>query len=772
MFMLRKYRVIKFVLILFAVLSSPVNASDFVFSENHSSYQIPSLILGDTSDKLLIPAPHKHGFSQVSLDTFSLNKPLQLINAASLNPSVAKKSEATTIVLELSSDVAGVKGVNLTSEIELIGKAADLIILSRGSNISCTGCSFKGFSRITISTGLYYSPASLGDPMVIDESNLSLYLDMAYENMTNGDPNSVFTLLTQSGSINIQDLHAEGVVFLDLIAENVYLRGALRTNLKGTSTSDGEFSISPYGDKEISSGSIQVHGGKTYFNYFNSSIYKKDTSVYSQINSSAKVEAGSFAAHNHSANGGIYLGTGSISTLGDYSLLNIYQGNNIVSDGEVKFNTLGDVEIYASRIKVETELAISANALKIGDDSVIGSEGIGKINLSLASVFWNYGSLVGNSLLLSAQDVENEGVLSFDDNLYINSAENVINAFGGVIHGSQVLVEASRSVINGFYYPFRLNLPKYPLMYRAMSQPEVKPHETGFFYNSLDGRFPKVTTYPASSLAATILGENVELKAPNIININPYYLLNNTYLADTEGALDPILSDQVVISANNNLTIRSQDVVNVSSIIESVGGELAIIANSIANERYRMRVDTYPGNALPDNFCDQFNGCITQSNTENVVADNLVQYAQYYSPAGRLYSGERALFVANTRMLNALSYVEIYGDLDMKVNDFLQLGYAYNNVVNIDIITRYKKRVCKAKVFGKCIKRKTVRWQTEEPHQENFVIGQIPTLFSVAGFVSGIGEGDLVSYTEDYINTYSPSESGVNTGRGYIIRGD
>jgi hypothetical protein len=113
-------------------------------------------------------------------------------------------------------------------------------------------------------------------------------------------------------------------------------------------------------------------------------------------------------------------------------------------------------------------------------------------------------------------------------------------------------------------------------------------------------------------------------------------------------------------------------------------------------------------------------------------------------------------------MLNALSFIEVFGDLDMNVNNFVQLGYAYNNVININIVTHYKKRVCKNRFAGRCTNRTDVRWTTEEPHQENFVIGQIPVIFSVAGFVSGIGEGSLVVSTEDYLSTYTPPPSDPN----------
>mgnify|MGYP000114213400 CR=1 FL=1 len=742
-----------------------VHASVIDVSGNHPSGSIPIIITGEESDKLLVPAPNQYGFSQISLNKLHLDKPLKLINAVSLNPLLVGKAEPTTIVLELSSTASSTEIMKFSSGVQLVGKPADLIIVSRGLEIDCTSCSFDGFPRITMSTGIYGSEEifdSLDSETVKEEDlEFTLWLHHSPDLLSK---TSTFLINTREGKLNINGLSAPGTVFFDLLASELVMSGDISTNLNGKVDSSIGVVIDPLGDKRIASGIVQIHAGSTRFDYFNAAITEYDTSVPASISSVANISTGSIQFHNHNTNGSILFDNSTVSTLADYSMLNLYQGKSIVSDGVIRLEAGNNITAINSTLKFDIALDVTSGSMSVDKDSTIGADYKGDINLSIAEGFLNLGIFEGKSLNLVAGRIENEGDLLFEKDFFIESKTDIDNRFGGLMAGSQVLLKATNMIANGSYYPYRFGCPPFQYCATSSSIKDVKPYEAGFLYSSIMDHLPiGAQSYSVPTLQATILGDNVELSSFMVANVNPYYELNNEYIADMEGALDPILSDQVVISANNNLTIQASNIVNVSSIIESVDGELAILGNYIENQRYQVRVDTFPGNDLPENFCEEFQGCAVQSNTVNVITDNLVQYAQYYSPAGRLYSGRRALFVAESRMLNELSYVEVHGDLDAELNNFLQLGYAYHNVVNINAVTTHSKRVCRNKVFGKCISRRTVTWQTEEPHQEGFLIGEIPTLFSVEGYVTGIGEGELKSVTESYLNTL-PDGGAENSG--------
>jgi len=640
---------------------------------------------------------------------------LKILNSAALNSNLMTTGEASQIVLDFSGISSNVL---LDGEIVVVGKPADLIILFGNKHLLCSGCKFSGTSRVVM---LSASESSAGYASGL-----------------------IATALTGSGSLAVDSggLSAPGVTFLDLVAKNIRLDGDVSLNPK-VNVANNKMTIDASGDKSAASGFLRMYLGDFTYQYPEGTFTLPVPNTVSRFyqGQASTIHAGGVSVISRAARGS-FISHGAISTVADMTMAGFYQGQVVVPDQSIKFNTVTDVELNGT-LQATGEAVIGSG----GDIIVLGGapnqHAVNATDVRMAAEgrVANYASLMGKNVHVSAGEVLNEGDIDASNNIYISAKSGVYNQFGGFLKASKNI---DINVPEGFMVNGALRPYKHGKLARVCSPGEQCKVSLGFSSTYTDLGDDPAGTFPlhVTNLAATLLGENIDINAKRFQNVNPYYVLNNGGTIDPAAiTLDAQYRDRVVVSSLKNLTITgSSHILNSSAILEAVNGELALNSPVITNERYRIEIGTQPGDTLPDNFCETWNGCVLSTH-ESATITTTQQYAQYYSPAGRIYSGARAVLNAAFSFVNDLSYFEIHGDVNLHVNHVLQVGLELSHSATIVKTTKHRKKYCKTNVAGACLDWNTKFWRTNEEYARSLQGTSIPALFVVGGYLFGEGAG-------------------------------
>ncbi|NPU94666.1 MAG: hypothetical protein HPY82_22365 [Gammaproteobacteria bacterium] len=643
---------------------------------------------------------------------------VKILNAASLNSNLQSNSESNIVVLDIqqASGEVRLKGV-----IEIVGKPAEIVINS-GANqkLILDACEFVGVQRVVLATGAILINQNSGE---LDRINIV------------------------QGSIEVDDggLYARGATFLDVLSQTVSVDGVVTTNLRAAASGNG-YAVASDGNLEASFGHVRLMVGNNSYKFAEAAIDQAlaDNSSHSYYfgNKGSQIRSGSILIESTDAFSQVNVNQ-VLSTKGDLVMASMYKGQNIVPDEKIVVRAKGpssNVQVTGNLVTA-SEISMESNGrLGVGDE--IDSEqtifAANTINFAARDQLVNHALLRGKNVYVAAGSLVNEGSLMVEDKVYVSGEQKILNQFGGIISANDIVLKSSGPVINGALRPYKLG---FKFIAQALT--------TGSIYEG--GTYTDLQDDPANSyqifvnnLSAAIIGNNVEIQSGEFVNVNPYYILHgNNFENSLAPVLDPEKSEQVMLVAESSLVVTSKaKIVNSSAVIQANSGKLVLSAPSILNQRYRIQVNAIPGAELPPNLCVEYNGCMLADN-QKVTINTASQYIHFYSPAGRIYGGSDAIVVAEDSLKNEMSFIEVFGDLDVSVNSIEQLGFKLQQVYSVTVTTQHRKKYCDKKVAGQCVNHKTKRWNTDERSLHQVEVGQLPALFSVAGFLAGNGSGNI-----------------------------
>lgn len=717
--------IIKNTLYMLLLSVSFINVSLASTTEIQPNNSLINIVSGVDSKLLQISSSSPDGFSFNSFDVFSIyNQDLvQIINHASLNKSLRNGAEADVVSIESNNDI------NLSGVIELVGRPAELVIATKNGSINCTNCEFKNFSRVTLVTGEIKKTLT---GFEIDE------------------------ILVKNKEIIVsgtEGLKAPGVVFLDLLAGSVKTNADISTNLKALNLG-GKITPSETGNLSIATGNTRVTLGAFNYKYLEGEVTSFDLGQnvnFSGNNGPIDIYSGSIRVELLS-NSDLLLNQNFITT-SDMTMASMYQGKNIIPDESVLLRTAGNIFLESnitSKGEAVFESGADVNFSSYGSNQAYTVTS-GSISIATVGDFKNYIELDADEINISANNVENEGLISSSNIAYIRAVKSIRNRFGGFIDASEILMQAGTTFINGSERAYRL--VKEPVLFMAKSAVII---DVGT-YIDFDVDPEGYMREEVDSLKAYIIADKIEIKAGSFKNINPLHqmmTINSPEMSlyDEEIELE---IDRVTIHAEDTLTILSDEaILNSSAVLETNTGKIALFTPHLINERYHIQIIEKPGSVFNTGLCLTTNACTTAAN-QTLSDDTLEKFISYYSPAGRIYSGSDAILSPSTAAIpsddetprssfvNDMSFIEIFGDFNVEVDNVLQTGLSLQAEVSLNVSTTHSRRYCARSVFGKCLRKKTRYWVTNAPSYHLVETGILPALFLVEGFLQGTGSGDF-----------------------------
>ncbi|EGQ9973243.1 filamentous hemagglutinin N-terminal domain-containing protein [Vibrio vulnificus] len=706
---------------------------------------------------------------------------LAIINNPHLNSNLNKPSNLTILINQASSPM-------IIGDLEVLGKRSDLVLVSP-SGITCDSCSFKNVGRVTFVGGTY-------------------------------DTRNKKVKATSYVAIKNKGLTTSGADIVDIIAANIDLSAPINTLDKVSMTGDGSYTIDPKGNKTAAQTNVMLIAGDNTVNYIDHDIFvEKGTSNLNSLTIKKPILASGVFIHN---NGSIYFPLinrekyePSISTLSDIKVLAQFSASPVLSQGHIKISSFSDIVMEDAWLASESSVNIEAQNINIRPSSSFKHESIIADNTKIiaAHSILNLGLISSNDISIAALDYRNKGgELMAKNDIFIDTQGNMINSHSGLIVGSNIAINSKNTIENGITTPWKCEIPK---LFDSPKWGQGNIHipkdkidlglGTGLILNS--------NTYQCSLLKrkyhkkedrqANILGFSVALNANKIINSNPKIDIfssledykNRHIRNDNHNPNDDLItisdSSDVSIIAENNLNIKSTEkIINGSSSIEVLNGNLSIISPEIRNERYYISGNTEtievpwePEKPITLECIDLENEQIKKYKTsfkeihdvisglrflfyhhgEYTVRDNLVelekiaekckdfippwspknqeitilkkqQYLTALSPVPRILVGNN-LFIQShnnqpAKLYNEAGNIEVLGHFSGALSELKNLGILLQKSKIESTTTQHYKNYCSRRVFGRCIKRKSKHWTTTSEKllsQEN--TDQVPALF-------------------------------------------
>lgn len=629
-------------------LASSVEASQVA---GHSVSFVPEGLGG--ADALYVAPPNSVGYSINHLSQFDINAPVKLMNAPNYD------RETGDPILPASTIVLIADKISITSSIDVVGPATDILLLSPSSNgdISCFGCVFNNVLRVTMASA---------DPIVGINSNSV----------------SVGTLRAQ-GAVNVVNLYAPGSISLSLIGKHVAAMGDIDINSAGVANGLGGFSDVAHGDYVLGTGSVEFAVGGLNWDYEERQVNQVfDEGVENTIS------ANIYAPKVFISSSGDLNFTGIAETLTDALAVVSYKGQSHVPQEGVSLQALGASDTLTLRGQIFSDNVV--NLRSAGDfylESVANVKSQ-QLEILAGGHFINDSSLDAYNIAVAANRVFNEGEIVAKNQAQIWAMNDLANQYGGLIRAREVILESASLVVrNGSRTPYR-SLVSETNNFLDISSSEIlssyflsggsnsslyDSSELGSFYlvpsRVIVAQDAVDNVTPASKNSAHIQGESISIRAKAFENINPYYesVKNQSSLID----LSRQRIKQVSVSAENELQIqgaRIEDsdaetfadyVVNSSALmtVNSPSGILRIKSQKVINNRYRVATfltETNTSNTVAE---DDLQPYITseQTYTNSIGSATLV-----FSPPGFLVSMGSAEFQAPTYLANVLGYIEIF----------------------------------------------------------------------------------------------------------------
>ncbi|EGR0667490.1 filamentous hemagglutinin N-terminal domain-containing protein [Vibrio vulnificus] len=508
---------------------------------------------------------------------------LAIINNPHLNSNLNKPSNLTILINQASSPM-------IIGDLEVLGKRSDLVLVSP-SGITCDSCSFKNVGRVTFVGGTY-------------------------------DTRNKKVKATSYVAIKNKGLTTSGADIVDIIAANIDLSAPINTLDKVSMTGDGSYTIDPKGNKTAAQTNVMLIAGDNTVNYIDHDIFvEKGTSNLNSLTIKKPILASGVFIHN---NGSIYFPLinrekyePSISTLSDIKVLAQFSASPVLSQGHIKISSFSDIVMEDAWLASESSVNIEAQNINIRPSSSFKHESIIADNTKIiaAHSILNLGLISSNDISIAALDYRNKGgELMAKNDIFIDTQGNMINSHSGLIVGSNIAINSKNTIENGITTPWKCEIPK---LFDSPKWGQGNIHipkdkidlglGTGLILNSnayqcslLQRKYHK-----KEDRQAHILGFSVALNANKIINSNPKMDIfssledykNRHIRNENRNPNDDLItisdSSDVSIIAENNLNIKSTEkIINGSSSIEVLNGNLSIVSPEIRNERYYISGNT------------------------------------------------------------------------------------------------------------------------------------------------------------------------------------
>ena len=415
--------------------------------------------------------------------------------------------------------------------------------------------------------------------------------------------------------------------------------------------------------------------------------------------------------------------------------------------------TVDHISLYSLRAKNTQHInspSIEINTIvDFINDGLLAAD---HVSIVAGGTVLNSGDIEADSLEVSSENFLNIGYIDIENSSYIHAEKNITNQFGGVIGAKTIaLVSPLGKVLNGSRCAHQFFLSA--VISDSISSSQKNNNVvfssgigSGTSCDSLSGGGTNgLVRVPAEDYESVLVADVIEIKAATISNINPYFKLLS---ANSSYTFDQDRRDAVVMSAAKSLWINGTErVLNSSASMESVDGVMVIDSPDMRNERYKVQVDVLPGQRLPSGYCRQSGNCSSLAGNQSSSHSIDEQFISYLAPAGRIYSWANMILKGNGSFVNELSFVEVYGDLNVQVSNVIQTGLSLQNKFNETVTTYHKKRYCKRRVLGACVKRRTKRWQTYDYNVAYEPGRELSTLLYVENFLVGQGSGLFKSHT-------------------------
>ena len=610
-------------------------ASNVVATSGQSIYKSPVT----SEDVLTLNPANASGISFNYFDSFLVkDKVLKLVNTPVNNG--AGYTDAAMLIVVISDNIT------IENRIELLGPATDILFLSRTDNgqLTCNSCSFDNFYRITLAAASTESTFPTANGLIGELTT------------------------TPNGSISINNLTAAGSLTVETLADSVALNGTLDTHDRAESEGFmNGYAQNQNGDYTIGTGSVNLMMGQMRWNYDAQTITKvtpsnSDVTLNGSIKSvEVKITSSDSISFNTNVDtradllattqykGMVYLPEESI-TIQDFGS-KISQINNLLqSQGEIRVKSNSSINLAHKNSHISADKVSLITVKKIYNDKEIES---------------NFTSIASYSLV-------NRGKISATNDVEIWTDRELLNEFGGEIESNKVVLISENGLIrNGSSTPYFYDF----LEKDNDSSPSswISTDSISNFIKSSGGVYYDFGIYKhdgaklrAPNINAYISASEIEIRSKNFQNINPYWQGDDGSLSDV---LNPSLSNQVRISAENKLIIESgYRILNSSAVIKvnNKEGILSLKGEKIFNERYRIL------SALDSDE----NGDESVGVLESVLSKNLI-----ISPPGVIITLGDLFSDSEYGFKNDRSFVEVFGNAYFK-------GYVENYGITQKAIER------------------------------------------------------------------------------------
>lgn len=768
--------------VVFSSANANASAIDIADSGNNDA----KLVTAESSDMLIPSIPNSDGNSYTKLTSFTVDRPLKIINSTGTHSSL-KSAPAKLIIIDATS-------ADLRNSIEIVGETADLLIFvnSNTANLSCTNCSFANIGRATLAT------AGVAFDSAFNPGNLT----------------------PTTANLQINGLSTDGVASVELIGNKVYLNGNINTQARGSRLSDGSYQLNSAGGLIIGAGGVNVFSGLVIA-YPTLSVVGSDANSSLEFTNLARIS--SQAVHIATAKPFRLLGT--VTTKSDATTAINYRGKLSAVEESINIYSFGsggtlsiEGALYSDKLvdlRSASDVTLSGviNAAGLiafaGEEKKLMHGASGSLILPGRAAKWlvsraDNTDMVGlaecsekplkaNGLIdeanaylclsafLSGGSVENNGSIK-GRNVLVAAIGDVQNRYSGRIVADNIQLSSQKGFIrNGSQYPFRpiADAPKFlaPIDPNNIPLGTVTINDTLFLSAQKDAQ--KVDT------SAFIIGKNVILSASgNIENINPYLeLTTDTELWRNGVVFSPVESARVQMIAEDNLKIESDSYILNSSAYMGVskpGGVFYASAPSIANQRYTAQAVVQP-----------FNRDASSVNNKGLEAALMV-----YSPQGAIYSFAELQFQLGTlgSFVNNSSYFEVLNDAKIgspsdpvavegeKIppetprSKIINIGLNVNSVVNTSVNTQFV--TCVAAItaqdeatnrneYGKC---KTLYGSIVTLAPGTQIEAEQGTLFNVKGTYDSTSHMQVTNHNvmaklkDDVIANYIQAQPKVGSG--------
>ena len=731
----------------------------------------------DTPAVLKIPKPSQSGASLINFDDFSVHgSGLKLVNLESDETPAAK-----LIVIQSSK-------IELTADIEISGIGADLVFITDkdDGDISCTNCSFVNVYRLSL-------------------------LSAKRNSSTTSDASELGVLNSNNeGILKVNGLFAPGALAIDLLAKQLSITGLVKSNQQVSKDIFGGYRENINGDLVMGVGSVNVLTGGFDWDYENQSIqkvYKNDSYVemtgriesaavkinsanYLKMNTEidTRVDALStirYKGETFMADGSVtirsFAGTAPAAGLNMVNTCFFMGGCSSVMNEAARFQShnVSGLDIGANVFSEGVLVFESVESLRL-----LGKKKITAANISLVAgdILHNTTDIDADNIDVSARHIANSGVIQGVDTLNAWAEIFFVNEYGGKFLGADVVLHADYSFRNGALLPYKYKVPEKEYMFSIFGPPPknlnskndvgvppglfgvVEPFlntglinfytshagqgQFGLYYTSSLGGGSDRERFRVNDTTAQIVGGNVEVISPRLVNMNAFWIDNTSALGIVSYPQDKL--SQVVISAENNLLINSENYLINSSAVLGVSGDegvMEINAARIFNERYRV------ANSL--------------RKKSDYTTDTVDVVSVLYSPPGVITSFGDLNVTAATQLKNDFSYIEVFGDASLKTPSFHDMGMKFRSLGKDHMNRYYNCQYASLSLgFSNVPRQPCGVIKTDKPPVYSDSSINIDSLL----FVHGELKGEKASY---YVSDYNPLHYMVNVDwliKGALIR--